>query len=165
MPTGGAGAAGPCPWGGLALASVGPLGLDPGLLGHLPWSRPLRWVCRWGGLAYLVLLCGRLKWREPQGSGQFLEESWAVARWGGLEKAVEENPLVLGLPSRKRRVRGWPGLGLAWSGWGLPLPPWLPGPTLGEGSERRAALPGLLLRGHPDGGIPLPATPTLAAPR
>ena len=30
-----------------------------------------------------------------------------MARRDGFEQAVEEIPLVLGLPSRQRRVRGW----------------------------------------------------------
>ena len=33
-----------------------------------------------------------------------------MARWEGLVQAIEENPLVLGLPSCDRRVRGWLGV-------------------------------------------------------
>ena len=41
-----------------------------------------------------------------------------MTRREGLEQAIEENPLVLGLPSCHRRVRGW--LGVAWGSRSLP---------------------------------------------
>ena len=33
-----------------------------------------------------------------------------MTKWEGLEQAIEENPLALGLPNCERRVRGWLGV-------------------------------------------------------
>ena len=100
----------PLPLWVLVRASVGPLGLDPGLFGRLLWACRFRLAYQRWGLGRSVLLCHPLCRWEAQGTGQLLEESRALTGRECLEQAVEEVLLVLGLPRCRCRVLGWLGV-------------------------------------------------------